>query len=236
MQYWSQNEVTNNFESWFQDIRTILAGQDTRENYHVMHVASRVVQNYKTDFAKSIAASKWQLNAQRLMKVPDSPDIQAAGTGHTECRQVATHRLPSPWATQCPACPPTRECMARCTRNQSRHLQQAQEIYPGCKGKATPKAQPNMHHDRDEAGMQHNATSTTASCKFDSPPPPPSHAQQQGRVQACFAHATLGENATEQELAPRNKVSTRSLTVLQNLPAEDSITTDIKHALATTID
>jgi len=45
MQYWSQTEATNTFESWFQDNNRIIpAGQDLREHYHaVMQVANRVV-------------------------------------------------------------------------------------------------------------------------------------------------------------------------------------------------
>jgi len=35
-------------------------------------------------------------------------------------------------------------------------------------------------------------------------------------MQACFANATLGENTTKQQLAPGNKVSTRTPTVLQS--------------------
>ncbi len=96
MQYWSQNEVTNTFESLFQDNRTIPAGQDLREHYHaVMQVANRVEQNSRNGFAtdRSIAASRWQTNAQRPMEVPDSPVIQATGNGRTQSKKVATTRL-----------------------------------------------------------------------------------------------------------------------------------------------
>jgi len=62
--------VTKTFESWFQDNRTTPAGQDLREHYHaVMQMANRVEQNSGTGFAvsRSIAASRWQTNAQRNM-------------------------------------------------------------------------------------------------------------------------------------------------------------------------
>ncbi len=97
MQYWSQNEVTNTFESRFRDNnRTIPAGQDLREHYHaVMQMAHRVVQNSRIGFAisRSLAASRWQTNAQRPMELPDSPDIQATGNGHAQAEKAATIRL-----------------------------------------------------------------------------------------------------------------------------------------------
>ena len=96
MQYWSQNEVTSTFESWFQDNNgTIPAGQDLREHYHaVMQVANRVMQNSRTGFAisRSIAASRWQTNVQSPMVVPGSPDIQATGNRHTQSKTARLHR------------------------------------------------------------------------------------------------------------------------------------------------
>ena len=91
------NEVTSTFESRFQDTnRTIPAGQDLREHYHaVMQMANRVVQNSRTGFAisRSLAASKWQTIAQRPMKLPNSPDIQATRIGHAQAKKAATTRL-----------------------------------------------------------------------------------------------------------------------------------------------
>ena len=108
MQYWSQNEVTHTFESWFQDKnRTILPGQDLREHYNdVKQMANRVVQNSRTGFAisRSLAESRWQTNAQRPMEIPDSPDIQATRNGHAQARKAATTRLQAPWVTHGPAC------------------------------------------------------------------------------------------------------------------------------------
>ena len=97
MQYWSQNEVTSIFVSWFQDNnRTIPAGQDLREHYRaVMQMANRIVQNSRSGFAmsRSIAESRWQTNAQRPMKIPDSPDIQATENGHAQAKKAATTKL-----------------------------------------------------------------------------------------------------------------------------------------------
>ena len=43
--------------------------------------------------ASSESASRWHTNAQRPMKIPDSPDIQATGSGHTQSKKVSTIRL-----------------------------------------------------------------------------------------------------------------------------------------------
>ena len=87
MQYWSQIEVTNTFESWFQDNNgTIPHGRDLGKHYHaVMQVASRALQDSGTGFAisRSIAACRWQKNGQSPMETPGSPDVQATGNSFT---------------------------------------------------------------------------------------------------------------------------------------------------------
>ena len=52
------------------------------------------------------------------------------------------------------------------------------------------------------------------------------HTHQPGGIQACFANAILDRNATKQQPAPENAVSTQSLTMPQKPPAKDSIVVD----------
>ena len=84
-----------------------------------------------------------------------------------------------------------------------------------------------VHHDRDEAGMQRNTTSKTASCKL-APSDHIKHAHEPGSysIQAYFANATLKQSAAKQQLAPGNTVNMRSPTVLQKPPNKNNITVD----------
>ena len=83
-----------------------------------------------------------------------------------------------------------------------------------------------MQHDTDKADIQHN-TRSTASCKSE-PLNHSKHAHKPGSIQACFANATLNQNATKQQPAPGYTVITKSPTVLQKPPAKDSIALDTK--------
>ena len=176
------NEVTNTFESWCQDNnRTIPAGQHVREHYHVMNVASRVRQNSRTSLAmsRSIAASRWQLNAQRPVTVPDSSAIQATGTGHTQSKKVATTRLPLTLGNSMSSLHTSTRMHGKMHKKPKSTLTASAGNLSWLQGKSNTKSTANMHHDRNEAGMQHNAPSRTASCKC--PPPPKS---QQARPAA----------------------------------------------------
>ncbi len=81
-----------------------------------------------------------------------------------------------------------------------------------------------MQHDTDKADIQHN-TRSTASCKSE-PLNHSKHAHKPGSIQACFANATLNQNATKQQPAPENAVRAKSPIVLQKPPAKDSIAVD----------
>ena len=146
MQYWSQNEVTSTFESWFQDNnRTIPAGQGLREHYHaVVQMANRVVQNSRTGFAisRSIAASRWQTNAQRPMELPDSPDNQARANGHAQAKKAATTRLHRTVGNSLSSLHTSMKTHRKIYKNQLQQIQQEQDAYcPGCKGVATAETQ-----------------------------------------------------------------------------------------------
>ncbi len=52
------------------------------------------------------------------------------------------------------------------------------------------------------------------------------NAHKPGSIQACFATATLKQNATKQQPTPGNTVSTRSPTLLQKPPAKEIIAAD----------
>ena len=122
-------------------------------------------------------------------------------------------------ATHCPACTPAQKCMGRYIRNQDAQ----EDCCPGCKGKNKTKNTGKVHHDRNEAGTQHNKTISTASCKLATHDHS-RQAHQPGSIQACFANAAAKENAAKQQLAPGNAVCTNSLTLLQKPPAKDDIT------------
>ena len=240
MQYWSQIEVTNTFESWSQDNnRTIPNGQDLRKHYHaVMQVASRALPDSTTGFAisRSIAASRWQTTAQRPMEIPDGSDIQATGTGHTQASKVATHRLHRKLGNSLSSLHTSMRMRGKIHRKpKSTHTASAGRLLTWLQGKSNNKDAGKVHYDTNNAGTQHNTTSSTASYKL--PPNQNRHAHKPGSIQACFANAAAKENAAKQQLAPGNTVSTNSLTLLQKPPAKDNITVDTEmHLQQKTID
>ena len=107
----------------------------------------------------------------------------------------------------------------------STHTSSAGRLLSWLQVNSNTKNTGKVHHDRNDAGMQHNTTSSTAGCKL--PPPDHSrHVHKPGSIQAWFASATLKEAAAKQQLASGNKASTRSLKVLRKPPASDTITVD----------
>ncbi len=231
MQYWSQNEVTKTFESCFQDNnRTIPPGQTLREHYHaVMQMANRVVQNSRTGFAisRSIAASRWQTNAQRPMELPDSPDNQARGNGLAQAKKAATTRLHRAVGNSLSSLHTSMKTHRKIyTKPKSTHTASARRLLSWLQGGSNTRNTGKVQHDSDEAGMQQDTTrpSSTTSCKL-APLCHSRHAHKPGSVQACFANATLKQNATKQQPAPGNTVSTRSPT-LRKSPAKENIAAD----------
>ncbi len=239
MQYWSQNEVTNTFESWFQDNnRTVPAGQDLREHYHaVMQVANRVVQNSRNGFAisRSIAASRWQTDAQRPTEVLDSPDIHATGNGRTQSKKVATTRLHRTLGNSLSRLHTSTRMHGKIHKKpKPTHTASAGRLLSWLQGKSNTKDTGKVQYDRNDAGMQHNSTSSTASCKL--PPPDHSrHAHKPGSIQACFANATLKENAPKQQLAPGKPPAKDNITVDKEMHLQqEKIDSDCSISLGTT--
>ncbi len=158
MQYWSRIEVTNTFESWFQDNRTVPTGQDLREHYHaVMQMANMVVQNSRTGFAisRSIAASRWQTNAQRPMELPDSPDTQATGNGHTQAKKAATTRLHRTLGNSLPSLHTSMKTHRKIYKKpKSTHTASAGSLLSWLQGGSDTRNTGKVQHDIDEAGMQ----------------------------------------------------------------------------------
>jgi len=223
--------VTNTFESCFQDNnRTIPPGQTLREHYHaVMQMANRVVQNSRTGFAisRSIAASRWQTNAQRPMELPDSPDNQARGNGLAQAKKAATTRLHRAVGNSLSSLHTSMKTHRKIyTKPKSTHTASAGRLLSWLQGGSNTRNTGKVQHDSDEAGMQRDTTrpSSTASCKL-APLYHSRHAHKPGSVQACFANATLKQNATKQQPAPGNTVSTRSPT-LRKPPAKENIAAD----------
>jgi hypothetical protein len=163
-------------------------------------------------------------------KKPDSPDIQATGNGHTQSKKVSTIRL-------CCNLGNSRSSLHTSTRMHGRihkkprsiHTASAGRLLSWLQGESTTKTTDKVHHDRNEADMQHNTRDTT-SCKL-ARSDHSRHTHEPGSIQACFAKATLKGNATRQQLAPGNAVSTRSPIVLQKPRAQDTITVDTEMQL-----
>ncbi len=160
------------------------------------------------------------------MEVPDSPDIQATGNGRTQSKKVATTRLHRTLGNSLSSLHTSTRMHGKIHKKpKSTHTASAGRLLSWLQGKSNTKNTGKVHYDRNDVGMQHNTTSSTASCKL--PPPDHSrHAHKSGSIQACFANATLKENAAKQQLAPENTVSMRSPTVLQKPPAKDNVTVD----------
>ena len=166
-------------------------------------------------YANNEATSRWQANAQRLMKVSDSPDIQATGSGHKKFRNIATTRLHCSDNSLSSLHTSTRMHWKRHKKPKSIHTASAGRLLSWLQGESKTKNTGKVQHDRNEAGMQHNAASSTASCKM-APPDHSRHTHKPGSIQACLANATLRGNTAKQQLAPGNTVSTRSPTVLNS--------------------
>ncbi len=149
MQYWSPNEVTNTFESWFQDHnRTIPAGQDLREHYHaVMQMANRVVQNFGTRFAisRSIAANRSQMNAQSPVEVPHSPDAQATGNRHTKLKTARLHSTSSNSLSSMHTSTKTHGKIHK--KPKSIHTASAERLLSWLQGNSNNKNTGKVHHD-----------------------------------------------------------------------------------------
>ncbi len=171
-------------------------------------------------------ASTWQRNTQSPIKIPDSPGIQATGSRHTQSKKVATTQIHRTLGKSLSSLHTSMRMHGKIHKK----LKPTQTASTGrllswLQGESNTSNTGEVHHDREEAGVQHNTTSGTASCK-PAVPDHSKHAHKPGSIQADFANAILKENATKQQLAPENTVNTRSPTALQKPPAEDSITVD----------
>ncbi len=190
-----------------------------------MQVANRGLQDSKTGFAisRSIAASRWQTNAESPMEVPGSPDIQATGNRHTQSK---TARLRRTLGNSLSSLHTSTKLHGKIHKKpKSTHTASTGRLLSWLHGNSNTKNTGKVHHDRNEAGMQYNTTSGTAGCKL--PPPDHSrHSHKPGSIQAYFANVNLKESAAKQQLAPGNKVSARSPIVLQKPPARDTILVD----------
>ncbi len=154
------------------------------------------------------------------MEVPDSPDIQATGNGHKQSRKAATIRLHRTGNSL-----PSLHTSTKMHGKIHKKPRCAGRLLPWLQGENKTKNTGKVHHDRNEAGMQHKKTGRTASCKL-APPDHSRHTHKPGSIQACFANATVTGNATKQQLTPGNTISARSPIVFQKSPAEENITVD----------
>ena len=167
--------------------------------------------------AKSVcnneAASRWHRNAQKPKEIPDSPDIQVAGNGHRQSRKVATTRLHPNLSNSRSSLHTSTKMHGKIHKKpRSIHAASAGRLMSWLQGESRTKTTDKVHHDRNEAGMQHS-TSGTASCKLACSDHS-RHTQNPGSIQACFANAAPKQNAAKQQLAPENAVSTETPTVL----------------------
>ena len=162
--------------------------------------------------ANNETASRWHTNTQRPMEIPDSPGIQATGNGQTQSKRVSTIRLHRNLGNP-------RSSLHTSTRMHGKihkkpkpiHTASAGRLLSWLQGESNTKTADKVHHDKNEAGMQHN-TSGTTSCKL-AHSDHSRHTHEPGSIQACFAKAPLKGDATRQQLAPGNAVSTETPTV-----------------------
>jgi len=160
------------------------------------------------------------------MELPDSPDIQQTGNGHAQAKKAATTRLHRTLGNSLSSLHTSMRMHRKIYKKpKSTHTASAGRLRSWLQGGSNTRNTGKVQHDTDEAGMQHNTTSSTASCKL-APLDHSRHAHKPGSIQACFANATLNQNATKQQPAPGNTVSTRSPTVLQEPPAKENIAAD----------
>ena len=151
--------MTYTFESWFHDNnRTIPAGQDLREHYHaVMQMANRVVQKPRTGLAisRSLAASRWQTNAQRPMEIPDSPGIQATKNGHAQARKAATTRLHSTLGNSRPNLHTSMNTHRKLYKKPKlTHTASKGRLMSWLQGECKTRTTGKMQHDVDDFDMQ----------------------------------------------------------------------------------
>ena len=170
-------------------------------------------------------ASTRQTNTQSAMEVPDSPGTRATGSRHTQSEKVATTRIHSTMGKPLSSLHTSMRMHGKIHKK----LKLTQTASTGrllswLQRESSTTKSGKLHHERDEAGMQHS-TSGTTSCK-PAAPDHSKHTYKPGSIQACFANATLKGNAAKQQLAPGNTVSMRSPTRLQKPPAEEHITLD----------
>ena len=96
-------------------------------------------ETYKERVHKDVnneAASRWQTNAQRPMKVPDSPDIQATRNGHKQSRKAATTMLHRTGNSL-----PSMHTSTKMHGKIHKKPRCAEDCCPGCKAKTKPKTQ-----------------------------------------------------------------------------------------------
>ncbi len=165
-------------------------------------------------------ANNWPIRAQRPMEVPESPDIQATGNGHKQSKKATTTRLHRTGNSLSSLHTSTRMHRKIHKKSALIHAANAVRLLSWLQGESTTKDTGKVGHERNEAGMQHNTTSSTASCKL-APPDCSRHTHQPGSIQACFANATHTGNATKYQQAPGSTVSRRSLMILQKPPAKE---------------
>ena len=150
------------------------------------------------------------------MEIPDGSDVQATGTGHTQSSKVATNRLHRKLGNSLSSLHTSIRMRGNIHKKpKSTHTASAGRLLTWLQGNSNNnKDIGKVHYDTNNAGIQHNTTSSTASCKL--PPDHSRHAHKPGSIQACFANAAAKENAAKQQLAPGNAVSTSSLTLLKS--------------------
>ena len=175
--------------------------------------------------ASNESASRWHTSAQRPMEMPDSPDIQARGNGQTQSKKVSASRLHCNLGNSLSSLHTSTRMHGKIHKKpKSIHTASAGRLLSWLQGASITNTKDKVHHDRNEAGMQHH-TSSAASCKLAcSDHSRPTH--EPSSIQACFAKASLTGNTTRQQLTLGNTVSTSSTTALQNPPAKDNISVD----------
>ena len=194
MQCWSQDEVTNTFESWIQDNNgTIPAGQDLREHYYaVMQVVNRVVQNSRTGLA--VSSKQQQADGKQTLKAPWKY-LTAQTSRQQEINTQSQAPLHPGQLTVQPAHQHKMHGKIH-KKSKSTHTASAARLLFWLQGNTNAKTTGKVHHDRNDGAMQHN-TSSTAGCKM----PPFDHSRHVHKpesIQACFANTTLKENAAQQ--------------------------------------
>ena len=114
------------------------------------------------------AASRWQSKAQRPMEVPDSPDIPATGSGHS--KKAATIRLHRTLGNSLSGLHTSTRIHGK-IHKKSKSIRTAStgRLMSWLQGKCNTQNTGKVHYDRNEAGMQHDKTSNTASCKLVPP-------------------------------------------------------------------